>query len=222
MYKMSEQINEIMGALSKAQKTIQNASKNAQNPHFRSKYADLSEVLNASREPLSENGLAVVQTVDEIEGRYYLITTLGHASGQFLQSRLPLIMSKNDMQGLGSAISYARRYALSAMIGISQEDDDGEENRKSLEKKVTPLKYPDTKKEASINVNFSIEDLKKTSPENIDLKDFGKDFEALCKQYKYTQPAMIERILKTPDSIDRFWANYLETKATFERVQLPL
>lgn len=118
-------INELAAALSKAQAKITDAEKNSRNPHFNKSYADLASVWEACRAPLSENGLSVIQTIEPFNGSIFLETTLAHASGQFIKSRTPLIMSKQDMQGMGSALTYARRYALAAIVGVAQEDDDG-------------------------------------------------------------------------------------------------
>lgn len=122
----SEQLDKLFEALSKAQGEMGYAEKNSLNPHFKNKYADLAAVFEAVREPLSKNGLSVVQIPEFTpEGRYNLKTILGHSSGQFIETDLLLLLSKQDMQGLGSAITYAKRYVLSSMIGIAQDDDDG-------------------------------------------------------------------------------------------------
>lgn len=132
----SEQINELASALAKAQGEILPAIKDSKNPFFKSSYADLSSVWTACKEPLSKNGLAVMQTMDFKEGTNILITTLAHASGQWVRSFLPIMSEKNNAQGIGSAITYMRRYALSAMVGITcDEDDDGNESCKLPEKK---------------------------------------------------------------------------------------
>lgn len=121
----SEQINELLSALAKAQGELNGAKKDAKNPFFKSSYASLASVWDAVREPLAKNGLSVIQTTDEVEGVTYLVTLLGHASGQWIEGRLKLNPVKSDPQGLGSAISYARRYALQAIVGTYAEDDDG-------------------------------------------------------------------------------------------------
>lgn len=123
----SDQINELATALSKAQGVISPAIKDSKNGFFKSTYADLSSVWNACRDALSKNGLSIIQTMDFREGQNVLITTLAHSSGQWMRSFLSIITDKNNAQGLGSAITYLRRYALSAMVGItcSEDDDDG-------------------------------------------------------------------------------------------------
>jgi hypothetical protein len=123
----SDQINELASALSKAQSEINPAIKDSTNPFFKSKYADLSSVWNACKDPLTKNGLAILQTMDIQNGQTVLVTTLAHSSGQWMKSFLPVINEKNNAQGLGSALTYNRRYALSAIVGIiCDEDDDAE------------------------------------------------------------------------------------------------
>ena len=124
----SEAINELAAALAKAQAKITGAVKNAANPHFRSSYANLEAIWDAIREPLSSNGLAVIQTTgaNPTTGLLELVTTLAHSSGQFVQGRFPIMTAKQDAQGIGSATTYARRFALAAIVGVYQTDDDAE------------------------------------------------------------------------------------------------
>lgn len=123
----SESINELAMALAKAQGEMEAAIKDALNPFFKSKYADLTSVWAVARNPLSKNGLCVIQTTEEKEGKIILVTTLAHSSGQWVKSFIPLNPAKNDAQGVGASISYYRRYSLSAIIGVVSElDDDGE------------------------------------------------------------------------------------------------
>lgn len=116
----------IASALAAAQMEMGKALKQASNPHFRSKYADLGNVMDACLPALNKNGIAVVQpTTDDDTGRYVKTILIHGESGETLECRVPLIVSKNDMQGYGSAVTYARRYGLMAMAGIAPEDDDG-------------------------------------------------------------------------------------------------
>ena len=116
----------IATALAKAQANMGKALKQANNPHFRSKYADLGNVMDACLPALNEAGIALIQPTGEDEHGRYVETILIHGeSGESLTCRVPLIVSKNDMQGYGSAVTYARRYGLMAMAGIAPEDDDG-------------------------------------------------------------------------------------------------
>ena len=124
--KHSEQINEISTALAKAQGAMGGALKDSSNPFYKSKYADLEAVWSACRKQLSENGLAVVQTVAWADGRAVIDTMLTHSSGQWIAESLTLQPKDDSPQGIGSCITYGRRYALAAIVGVYQTDDDGE------------------------------------------------------------------------------------------------
>lgn len=123
----SDSINELALALSKAQKSIKGAIKDSSNPFFKSSYADLQSVWDAIREPLASNGLAITQTTESEGSQLFLLTTLMHASGQWIDSKFPIVALKNEPQAIGSATSYARRYSLAAIVGVYQTDDDGEQ-----------------------------------------------------------------------------------------------
>lgn len=120
---MSEPQN-IIAALAAAQRNMGKALKSANNPHFRSKYADLASVMDACLPALNEAGIAVIQPVIENEFGRYVATQFLFGEDR-LECRIPVILGKNDMQGLGSALTYARRYGLMALAGIAPEDDDG-------------------------------------------------------------------------------------------------
>lgn len=124
---MSEKINALAEALAKAQGEMKNAVKGCDNPFFKSKYADLAECLNVAREPLSKNGLSIFQANEGIvESNKLVVTTLiMHSSGQFIKVTSSYPIQKNDVQGFGSTLTYARRYSLTAALGLAQEDDDG-------------------------------------------------------------------------------------------------
>lgn len=122
----SEQINELAAALAKAQRTLKAAIKDSTNPHFRSRYADLASIWSAWQEAGPAHGLAITQTTAVRDGGIVLITQMSHSSGQFIRGEYPLNPIKNDSQGLGSAMTYARRYSLAAMTGVCPDDDDGE------------------------------------------------------------------------------------------------
>ena len=124
----SEQVNELAAALAKAQGQLEGAKKSSSNPFFKSKYADLAECWNTCREALTANEISVIQMPEEINenGRLNITTMLAHSSGQYISSTLTMTVTKLDPQAIGSAITYGRRYALAAMVGLAQEDDDGE------------------------------------------------------------------------------------------------
>lgn len=121
----SEQINELAAALAKAQSQIERAKKDSTNPHFKSSYADLASVWDACREALTGNGLSVAQSAEASgDGGYGVTTMLLHTSGQWMSGTLYLKPTKDDPQGAGSALTYARRYGLAAMVGVAPADDD--------------------------------------------------------------------------------------------------
>lgn len=120
----SDSIAALAAALAKAQGEMENASKNSQNPHFKSKYADLAEILNTVRPVLSKHGLAVTQFPAFESGTAHVETILTHASGEWMSGTCSAPVQKSDPQGVGSALTYLRRYSLAAVCGLAQEDDD--------------------------------------------------------------------------------------------------
>lgn len=120
----SEQINELAAALAIAQGKITGALKDSANPFFKSKYADLASVWDACREHLSANGLAVIQTTEDVESGICVKTTLAHKSGQWISGVLTMTPKDSSPQAAGSCLTYARRYALAAIVGVAQVDDD--------------------------------------------------------------------------------------------------
>lgn len=124
-YRMSPSIGKLFDALAKAQGEIRGALKDATNPHFKSRYADLASIVDAAR-PLAKHGIATVQVPTSENGEIAVTTILGHSSGEWISGRLSVKPLKLDPQGAGSVITYLRRYSLAAMAGIAPEDDDGE------------------------------------------------------------------------------------------------
>lgn len=121
----------IFAALAAAQMEMGKALKDTKNEHFKSKYADLASVMDACMSALNKHGICVLQPTGEDEAGRYVKTILAHTSGETVDCRVPLIVGKNDMQGYGSAVTYARRYGLMSMAGIAPEDDDGNAAAKS-------------------------------------------------------------------------------------------
>lgn len=151
----SESIKNIAKALALFQAEIKNPANTADNPFFKSKYAPLSDILSMARPILSKHGLSVLQSPSG-DGQNVTVTTLiTHESGEWIESEpLTLKADKATAQGAGSAITYARRYALSAMLGISSEDDDdgnyasgnkGNANPMKADKKPTAAKTDENK-----------------------------------------------------------------------------
>lgn len=126
----SENTADLSAALAKAQGAMKAATFNKTNPHFKNKYADLAAVLDAIRKPLADNGLSVTQTTEIREGGFALVTTLRHATGQWIASEYPLPTAAKP-QELGSALTYARRYSLSAIACIAADDDDDAEGART-------------------------------------------------------------------------------------------
>ncbi len=123
----SDNITDLAKALHRAQDKIKHAVKDSANPFFKSKYADLTSVWDAIREAFQAEGLSVSQLPSiSDQGTACLETILMHTSGQFIAGMCPLNPTKNDPQGVGSAITYMRRYALQAVAGVCADDDDGE------------------------------------------------------------------------------------------------
>lgn len=141
----SESIADIAAALALAQGEIENATKNASNPHFRSYYADLAEMLNTARPVLAKHGIAVVQSTSYADKLVHVDTLLTHKSGQWLESHASAPIGKDDVQGVGSVTTYLRRYSLAAMVGIAQEDDDGESAVRAPQKAAPVQPAPEVK-----------------------------------------------------------------------------
>ena len=130
----SDEIGELAKALASARKDFKPVLKDANNPFFKSKYADLAGVIEATSDALSKNGLVVIQSPRLTLNRIAVTTLLAHSSGQWLRDELELPLSKFDAQGAGSAITYARRYSYQAIVGVAAEDDDGNAASQKFEK----------------------------------------------------------------------------------------
>lgn len=132
--KTSDQINELAGALAKAQGEIGKAKQSQEavvpmkkGGQYSYGYATLADIWDACRKPLSDNGIAVMQAAETIEGGVEITTLLAHSSGQWASSQLVFVLEENDPQAIGSALTYGRRYGLAAIVGIAPaEDDDGQ------------------------------------------------------------------------------------------------
>lgn len=125
----SDELNELATALAKAQSEIEVAGRKETNPFFKSKYADLAELIKVSRPSLTKNGLAVMQQITtDLDAMTWLHTLLVHTSGQWIESRMRIIPTKNDPQSFGSCVTYSRRQCYGALlsIAVADEDDDAE------------------------------------------------------------------------------------------------
>jgi len=138
MITTSNEIAALATALADAQAEIENAAKDGANPHFRSKYASMEAVVYACKATLPKQGLSYVQ-FPGMAGEYVTVTTrLMHKSGEWIEGPLPMPVGKRVAHGVGSAISYARRYSLMAVVGIAAEDDDGHAAAQGGEVKSAP------------------------------------------------------------------------------------
>lgn len=125
--KTSDSITKIALAILKAQKAITFATKDATNPHYKSKYADLPSVIDAIKPALNLVGIAFLQTAGTSDpGILAMTTRLLHESGEWIEDTATCPLPKNDPQGYGSACTYLRRYSLAAIVGLYQDDDDGQ------------------------------------------------------------------------------------------------
>ena len=142
----SESIKELASALAKAQGEFAGAVKDTSNPFFKSKYADLESCVSAIKSPLAKHGLSFVQVSHNQENSATIETIIMHSSGEWLSAGLVAVpVTKADAQGFGSAMTYARRYSLSAAFGIAPEDDDGNAAAKAK---------PDSTTKATVDVSF--------------------------------------------------------------------
>ena len=122
----SESIKNLAASLCKAQAEMGGAVKDSKNPFFKSDYADLTSVIKAIKEPFANHGLSYTQFPTNDDGRIGVSTLLMHESGEYLEHSYTLPTTKADPQAAGSAITYARRYALQSIAGIPTADDDAE------------------------------------------------------------------------------------------------
>ena len=127
----SPNIDQLSTALAKAQSEMKGAKKSSTG--YKWKYADLHTVIESSLPYLYKYGLSIVQGSNKTSGTFYVTTTLLHASGQWMRSWIKIPVEKLNAQQIVTATTYGRRYGLAAMVGVSQYDDDGQENKKALE-----------------------------------------------------------------------------------------
>lgn len=157
-------------AFVKLQADIKPAIKDANNTAFRSKYADLGAVWDAVKGPLHDHGFAIIQSPDFDGSDMWLQTTIMHIGGEKISGRYPIRPTKHDPQGYGSALTYARRYSISAMLGvIADDDDDGN----------AASQRPSSKEQPSGKITA---DQAKTLRELIDR--VGANIEGFCNHFK--------------------------------------
>ena len=135
--------------LIRAQAACEPLVKNAVNPHFKNRYADLGACIDACKDAFHKNNFAVLQVNDADHYGQFVNTILLHQSGERFGSKVYLSLSKQDMQGLGSAITYARRYGLLGLAGLAAEDDDGNASVPSNSPTIVKSSTPPTAKAAA-------------------------------------------------------------------------
>ena len=179
----SESIKELATALAIVQGQLTFAKKDSKNPFFKSNYADLESVWDACRELLSANGLAIMQFPgDYVDGNMTLTTVMTHSSGEWVAQNMSLPVSKPDAQGAGSAITYMRRYALAAIVGVVQADDDGNsasEKATSVVEKATSITP-----QQIVSINALIEQT-------------NSDMDKLCEYFKKPNLILFDRLQAT-------------------------
>jgi len=190
----SAEIKDLAAALAKAQGMIEGAKKDSDNPFFGSKYADLKSVWDVIRKPFADNGLSVIQRP---YGESGIETLLLHSSGQWISGgKLEIKPKKDDAHGIGSAITYARRYTLMAIAGVAPEDDDGNAaTGKSSETKKVDVKRPDgteVKKPEATSDSDNIGKLKNSVLKSIDKlpKELQKDWKTKVAKAKTVEAVM--------------------------------
>ncbi len=139
--RMSPSITRFAPAFVRVQMALRPVVKNANNPHFNNNFADLASVLEEALPILNANGFALLQFPTGDGGKLGLLSMLVHESGEFISAGMPLVPEKNNPQGEGSAITYGRRYAACAILGIRTADDDGEA-ASGREDRPTPARNP--------------------------------------------------------------------------------
>jgi len=164
--KSSESIKNLASALCKAQEEMGGAVKESKNPFFKSDYADLTSVIKAIKEPFANNGLSYTQFPTNDEGRIGVVTMLMHESGEYLEHSYTLPTTKADPQAAGSAITYARRYALQSIAGIPTADDDAE----------SAMIRNNQSKTAVVSEDQAAEIKERLAETNVDVKVFLKHF----------------------------------------------
>lgn len=213
--KTSEKITEIYKSFIAFQSEVSQPKKNATNPHFKSKYSTLDEIINTVKPTLTKNGLAVIQEVTGDGTNVNIVTRLIHISGEWMETEpLCLKCEKNTPQGQGSATSYGRRYALSAILGISSEDDDDGNHATGNKQPTEPVKKYENpignykklmsdeqrkklfatigKDKANIDIakQVQLELFNYTSSTEIEAKNFDKIFKEIEKRIRNLVPTL--------------------------------
>jgi len=159
--KTSESIKQIAEALVSAQKEIRFAAKDSTNPHFKSKYANINSIIEAVKKPLNDNGIAILQSLSPSDdNKLHLTTRLLHSSGEWIEDTAVCPIQKQDPQGLGSAISYIRRYSISSLCALYADDDDGQSAALNAADYLQRIAQSQSLEELQANYNFVMGEVK--------------------------------------------------------------
>jgi hypothetical protein len=190
---MTETTGALASALAKAQSVMKSAKFNKQNPHFKNKYADLASIIEATRKPLTDNGLSITQATEMNGSGFGLRTTLRHSSGESVDAFYPLPANAKP-QELGSALTYARRYSLSSIVCIAADEDDDAEAAKHVEPETGEVIMADQVESLENMVTEiggdraaelkagTLKYFKLTSFEDVPVREFGRVVAALEKK----------------------------------------
>jgi len=196
----SPTINELASALCKAQGEIKSAKEDKTNPHFKSSYASLDSVWEACREPLSKNGLSVVQ-LPNVEGETLVLTTmLMHTSGQWIRSKMPITSAKMTPQAIGSGMTYMRRYCLASLVGVAPKDwdDDGNEAQSTKGTNFSPVKFSNNETNSEVEKLPTLKEMEAFKHKFPDLlpETVDKYLEVLAEKTKKTKQEMVGIAMK--------------------------
>jgi hypothetical protein len=159
--KTSESIKQIAEALVSAQKEIRFAVKDSTNPHYKSKYANINSVIDAVKAPLNNNNIAILQSLSPSDdNKLHLTTRLLHSSGEWIEDTAVCPIQKQDPQGLGSAISYIRRYSISSLCALYADDDDGQSAALNAADYLQRITQSQSLEELQANYNFVMGEVK--------------------------------------------------------------
>lgn len=186
-------LDKILPAILAVQSAAPTVSKGTDNPFFKTKYADLADIWEAIKESMAANNLIVTHLMEPRDGREYLTTRIYHTSGQYLESVCPIEPVKKDPQGYGSAVTYMRRYSLSALLGIVTDIDDdgnaaGQGDDKQNKPKEPPKKIPESPKtftqEDYEGVLSQLSKCYEQGDLDVIAKDMRKKWETMSKTYQ--------------------------------------
>lgn len=206
MMHQSESIKELACALCKAQSQIEGAVTDSANPFYKSKYADLYACWKACRDQLTSNGLCVTQTLDYELEKTFLVTTLMHISGEWIKGRMPLPIVKPGSQEIGSCITYCRRYSLSALVGLSQYDDDGEDSMRVHREQPAKQVIEPNLSRTDLNIKLLSMGLK------VAVDDLNGFLKFMSEQYKTPEESFVVDAMQSEKTLENFHSKLCKWK----------